>query len=57
MDPEEVSVGEARRDLRKLLNSVEHDSAHITITRYGTPAAVIVPREWYEQAKAALEAP
>lgn len=57
MDPEvrwEVRSDEARREFRHLLNSVEHDGEHITILRYNTPAAVIVPVGWYEQAKATL---
>ena len=56
MDDEERQIhsDEARRNFRDLLNSVEHDGEHITILRYDTPAAVIVPVEWHEQAKALI---
>ena len=56
MDPEgrQVRSDEARRELRGLLNAVEHDGEHVTILRYDTPAAVMVPVDWYEAAKAAL---
>jgi prevent-host-death family protein len=43
-----------RRGFRELLNLVEHDGAHLTVVRYGEPAAVIVPVEWYEKAKRKL---
>jgi len=48
-----VRSDEARRDFRVLLNSVEHDGAHVTIARYNTPAAVMVPVEWYERVTSA----
>ncbi len=55
MDPDkQVTSDEARRNLRELINAVERDDAHVTITRYGEPAAVIVSTEWHEMAKAAL---
>ena len=50
-----VYTQELRRDLRPLLNSVEYDKAHVTITRYKKPTAVIVPADWYEKAKATLK--
>lgn len=49
-----VRSDEARRSLRDLLNDVEHQGEHVTILRYQTPAAVIVPVEWYEQARSAI---
>ncbi len=56
MDEEyqEVRSDDARRRLRDLLNAVERDGAHITILRYNTPSAVLVPVEWYEQAREAI---
>lgn len=54
MEGSRVRSEEIRRRLRELLNSVEHDGEHITILRYDTPAAVIVPVEWYEQARLAI---
>ncbi len=43
-----VSSEEARTKLRDLMDAVAHDEAHIYVLRYGKPAAVIVPVEWYE---------
>lgn len=50
----QVRSDEARRNLRELLNAVEHDGEHVTILRYDTPAAVLVPVEWYRDAQTAL---
>ena len=44
-----VRSDELRRNLRTLLDSVEHSGAHVTVLRYDKPAAVIVPVGWYEQ--------
>ena len=44
-----VTADEARRNFRELLNEVEHDRQHVTIMRYGQPAAVMVPVEWYSK--------
>ena len=57
MDPESdrwVRTDDARRHLRVLLNETEHDGTHIFVLRYDKPAAVIVPVDWYEQAKEVL---
>jgi prevent-host-death family protein len=56
---QQVGSDEARAHFRSLLNAVEHDGEHVTILRYNTPAAVIVPVRWYEQARSQLsgEAP
>jgi prevent-host-death family protein len=56
MEDRQVHSDEARRNLRELLNAVEHDGEHVTILRYDTPAAVMVPVEWYETVKAHLPA-
>jgi prevent-host-death family protein len=50
-----VSSDDARRRFRELMDSVEHQDAHVTVLRYSRPAAVIVPIEWYEQVKGLLE--
>jgi prevent-host-death family protein len=50
-----VRSDEARTKFRALLDQVTQDDAHVYILRYDTPAAVIVPVEWYEQARAALQ--
>jgi PHD/YefM family antitoxin component YafN of YafNO toxin-antitoxin module len=45
---------EARDSFRALTDEVALDGAHVTILRYNTPVAVMVPVEWHEQAVAAL---
>jgi len=47
---------EARAKFRALLDLVTQDDAHVYVLRYDTPAAVIVPVDWYEQAKAVIGA-
>jgi prevent-host-death family protein len=54
MEKGQVGSDEARRGFRELLNAVEHDGEHITVLRYGTPAAVVVPAGWYERARQSL---
>ena len=55
MNDKQVRSDEARRNLRDLLDEVEHHDVHVTILRYDKPAAVLVSPDWYEQAKAAIE--
>ena len=52
----QVRSDEARRNLKALLNEVEYGGEHIVITRYNTPAVVMVPIDWYEQAKRRMAA-
>jgi PHD/YefM family antitoxin component YafN of YafNO toxin-antitoxin module len=47
-----VRSDEARTKLRALLDLVAQDDAHVYILRYDTPAAVLVPVDWYEQKRA-----
>lgn len=54
MEIKQVHSDELRRDLRTLLTEVEF-GAHVTVTRWNTPAAVMVPVDWYEQAQQALK--
>lgn len=54
MEDKQVRSDEARRNLRDLLDEVEHHDVHVTILRYDKPAAVLVSLEWYEQAKALI---
>jgi prevent-host-death family protein len=44
----EYRSDEARRAFREILNEVEHQGEHVTVLRYQTPAAVVVPVEWYD---------
>ena len=41
---------------RSVLDRVEHHGEYVTILRYKTPAAVLVPVTWYKSAQAALSA-
>lgn len=45
---------EVRRRFRELLDAVEHKGEHVIVQRYTRPVAVIVPIDWYEQARQAL---
>jgi len=47
---------EARRNFGTLLGEVQYQGVHVTVMRYKTPAAVIVPPDWYEHARQALAA-
>ena len=42
---------EARSKLRDLIDEVTQEGAHVYLLRYDKPVAVLVPVEWYEQAK------
>jgi prevent-host-death family protein len=44
-----IQSNEARIKLRAVLNSVMQGE-HVTITRYNTVEAVVVPMDWYERA-------
>jgi prevent-host-death family protein len=48
----EVSAAAARQRFTTLLAAAERDGRHVTVTRHGVPAAVIVPPAWYRQALA-----
>ena len=54
MADREVQASDARRDFSSLLDEVEHHGVHVKVLRYITPAAVIVPPDWYERARQAL---
>jgi antitoxin (DNA-binding transcriptional repressor) of toxin-antitoxin stability system len=47
---------DAQRRFRSVLDRVEHHGEHVTILRYKTPAAVLVPVTWYLSTQAALSA-
>lgn len=47
---------DVQRSFRSVLDRVEHRGEHVTVLRYKTPAAVLVPVTWYESAQAALAA-
>jgi len=52
----QVLSDQLRRDLRKLLDEIEHAGEHVVVGRWDKPVAVLVPVDWYEQAKSALAA-
>lgn len=45
---------EVRVRWRELADAVEHKGEHVIVQRYTRPVAVVVPVEWYEQARQAL---
>jgi prevent-host-death family protein len=49
-----VRSDELRRDLRHLLDSVEHEGAQVIVQRYDRPMAVIVPIDWRSAAAEAF---
>ena len=52
---EQYTSEDARREWRRILNKVDHGE-QVGITRYGEPAAIVVPVEWHDEAAAALTA-
>ena len=52
---ESRTTQDARREFAALLEDVLRGQ-HIEITRYDRPLAVVVPVEWYEEARSALAA-
>jgi prevent-host-death family protein len=56
MADKQVLSEEVRRNFGALLAEVQYQGAHVEIMRYKTPAAVIVPCDWYERARQALAA-
>ena len=55
MENNQIGSNQARDNFAEVLTDVEHNGAHVTVMRYKKPAAVIVPIDWYEQAKGLLE--
>lgn len=51
-----MPVQEAREKFAQLLNGTQWQGKHIAITRHGKTAGVLVPPDWYEQAKQAISA-
>jgi antitoxin (DNA-binding transcriptional repressor) of toxin-antitoxin stability system len=47
-------ANEARLKMRDILTAVERGE-HVELKRYDTPTGVIVPKDWYERARQALE--
>lgn len=47
---------EARKAWAELLNLAQWQGEHVTITRSNKRAAMLVPPDWYDRAKAALAA-
>lgn len=51
---EEIRIEEARRAFADLVNAAQWRGEHVTITRHGKPAAVLVPVDWHRRATRAL---
>jgi len=52
----QIGSEEARRTFRDLLDEAQRGES-IAILRYDKAVAVLVPADWYEQAKALMAAP
>ena len=50
--PQKILSYDARQQFSKLLDNVEHHGAHVVISRYVTPAGVLIPYDWYQAALA-----
>ena len=50
-----VRSAEAQAKFRDLLDEIAAEGSHVYVLRYDKPAAVLVPVEWFERARAALE--
>lgn len=53
--PEKIPVEAARKGFAELLNGSQFRGQHVAVTRHGAVAGVLVPAEWYEAARRALE--
>jgi prevent-host-death family protein len=53
---ETVGVQQARDNLRDHIDAAVKDDQITVITRHGKEVAALVPSEWYQRARAALEA-
>lgn len=51
---EVIGIDRARGDLGGIVDRARLKGEHTVITRAGKPAAVVVPVDWYEKAKAAI---
>ncbi len=51
---EYVSIEQARPKLGELVDRARLAGDHLVIARNGRPAAVIVPLDWYDDAREAL---
>lgn len=49
-EPRSWTSRTGRDELTRILDAVEYESAHAAITRYGRPAAFLVPADWYSVA-------
>jgi prevent-host-death family protein len=47
-DERTITSDEARTKMRDLLDDVNYGNNRVRISRYGKPAAVLVPVSWYE---------
>lgn len=50
------SSDDVRRNWRQMLTDIEEHGEHVGVVRYKHLAAVVVPADWYEQARSALAA-
>jgi len=51
MENNRIGSNQMRENFAGVLSDVEHDDKHFFVMRYRKPVAVLVPIDWYEQAK------
>jgi GIY-YIG catalytic domain-containing protein len=50
----QILSDQVRLHFRATLSRIQHDGAHLHVVRYSKPVAVLIPVDWYEQAKALI---
>jgi prevent-host-death family protein len=53
---DEMGIEQARNQLGEIVDRARFTGEATLLTRKGKPAAVVVPVDWYERAKATIEA-
>lgn len=52
-----VRLEDARKNLGNLVDEAERDGVHFPMSKYGRTKAVVVPIDWYRQAREAVGDP
>jgi PHD/YefM family antitoxin component YafN of YafNO toxin-antitoxin module len=51
----QILSDDARKRFREVIDDIQQNNEHYLVLRYQTPSAMIVPVNWFERAKAALD--
>ena len=52
---DEIGIEQARHQLGEIVDRARYTGEATLLTRQGKPAAIVVPVDWYEQAKALIK--